>query len=170
MLRIIASLAPRFRVQCPFRYKASASAEKQFCERVALLLEPDAQLAAQHVQSDRRMDQPAQCTRDARRGRARAAGQRLAFHAALKGALPKRMPIHYLHKVDVDPLWKIRMMADGRAQAMDPLAWRVGDVVQVNDELLESPSRPMSGYYHPDLAEKLPEQTLLIEKIVEKRK
>jgi len=48
--------------------------------------------------------------------------------------------------------------------------YRRGDVVQANDELLESPSRPMSGYFHPDLAEKLPEQTLLIEKIVEKRK
>lgn len=48
--------------------------------------------------------------------------------------------------------------------------YRRGDVVQANDELLESPSRPVSGYFHPDIAEKLPEQTLLIEKIVEKRK
>jgi hypothetical protein len=35
--------------------------------------------------------------------------------------------------------------------------------------LLESPQRPRSGYFHPDIATKLPEQTLLIEKVVEKR-
>lgn len=48
--------------------------------------------------------------------------------------------------------------------------YRRGELVQTNDELLESPTRPMSGYYHPDIAEKLPKQTLLVEKIVEKRK
>jgi formate hydrogenlyase subunit 6/NADH:ubiquinone oxidoreductase subunit I len=48
--------------------------------------------------------------------------------------------------------------------------YRRNDVVQVNDELLESPERPVSGYYHPEIAEKLPKQTLLIDKIVEKRK
>jgi NADH-quinone oxidoreductase subunit I len=48
--------------------------------------------------------------------------------------------------------------------------YRRGDLVQTNDELLESPSRPVSGYFHPDIAAKLPKQTLLIEKIVEKRK
>ena len=47
--------------------------------------------------------------------------------------------------------------------------YRRGDLVQEGDQLLESPERPASGYYHPDIAEKLPEQTLLIEKIVEKR-
>jgi hypothetical protein len=34
---------------------------------------------------------------------------------------------------------------------------------------MESPERPASGYFHPDIAEKLPRQTLLVEKIVEKR-
>jgi NAD(P)H-quinone oxidoreductase subunit I len=48
--------------------------------------------------------------------------------------------------------------------------YRRGDLVQTNDELLESPSRPASGYYHPEIAEKLPVQTLLIDKITEKRK
>ena len=48
--------------------------------------------------------------------------------------------------------------------------YRRGEVIQANDELLESPERPASGYFHPDIAEKLPEQTLLMEKITEKRK
>jgi formate hydrogenlyase subunit 6/NADH:ubiquinone oxidoreductase subunit I len=47
--------------------------------------------------------------------------------------------------------------------------YRRADLVQANDELLESPERPASGYFHPDLAAKLPEQTLLVDKIVEKR-
>jgi len=44
-----------------------------------------------------------------------------------------------------------------------------GDLVQSDDMLLESDKRPASGYFHPDIAEKLPEQTLLVERIVEKR-
>ena len=48
--------------------------------------------------------------------------------------------------------------------------YRRGDLVQTNDELLESPERPASAYFHPGLADKLPEQTLLVDKIVEKRK
>jgi NADH-quinone oxidoreductase chain I len=47
--------------------------------------------------------------------------------------------------------------------------YRRSDLVQTNDELLESPERPASGYFHPEIAEKLPRQTLLLEKIVEKR-
>ena len=47
--------------------------------------------------------------------------------------------------------------------------YRRGELVQSDDELLESPERPVSGYFHPDIAEKLPEQTLLVEKITEKR-
>ncbi|MDD5127742.1 MAG: NADH-quinone oxidoreductase subunit I [Dehalococcoidales bacterium] len=47
--------------------------------------------------------------------------------------------------------------------------YRRGDIVQSDDALLESPERPASGYYHPRLAEKMPEQTLLIDKITEKR-
>ncbi len=47
--------------------------------------------------------------------------------------------------------------------------YRRGDLVQAGDELLESAERPASGYYHPDIAAKLPRQTLLIERITEKR-
>ncbi len=47
--------------------------------------------------------------------------------------------------------------------------YRRGDLVQANDMLLESPARPASGYFHPDIAKKLPRQTLLVERIVEKR-
>ena len=47
--------------------------------------------------------------------------------------------------------------------------YRRGDLVQTDDELLESPARPASGYFHPDIAKKLPRQTLLVERIVEKR-
>jgi formate hydrogenlyase subunit 6/NADH:ubiquinone oxidoreductase subunit I len=48
--------------------------------------------------------------------------------------------------------------------------YRRGDVVQANDELLETTERPASGYYHPEIAEKLPRQTLLVERVTEKRK
>lgn len=47
--------------------------------------------------------------------------------------------------------------------------YKRNDVIQENDALLESPERPASGYYHPEIAEKLPVQTLLVEKITEKR-
>ena len=47
--------------------------------------------------------------------------------------------------------------------------YRRGELIQSDDDLLESPERPASGYFHPDIAEKLPEQTLLVEKITEKR-
>jgi formate hydrogenlyase subunit 6/NADH:ubiquinone oxidoreductase subunit I len=47
--------------------------------------------------------------------------------------------------------------------------YRRGDLVQTNDMLLESPERPVSGYFHPDIAKKLPRQTLLVDRIVEKR-
>jgi len=47
--------------------------------------------------------------------------------------------------------------------------YRRGDLIQADDELLESPARPASGYFHPDIARKLPRQTLLVERIVEKR-
>ena len=47
--------------------------------------------------------------------------------------------------------------------------YRRGELVQANDALLESAERPASGYYHPDIAEKLPRQTLLIERITEEK-
>ncbi len=48
--------------------------------------------------------------------------------------------------------------------------YRRAELVQSGDALLESPERPASGYFHPDIAEKLPEQTLLIDRVTEKRK
>jgi formate hydrogenlyase subunit 6/NADH:ubiquinone oxidoreductase subunit I len=47
--------------------------------------------------------------------------------------------------------------------------YRRGDLIQTDDMLLESPERPVSGYFHPEIARKLPRQTLLVERIVEKR-
>jgi len=37
------------------------------------------------------------------------------------------------------------------------------------DMMLESGEKQPSAYFHPEVAEELPEQTLLVEKIVEKR-
>ena len=48
--------------------------------------------------------------------------------------------------------------------------YRRNDLIQSDNGLLESPERPASGYFHPEIAEKLPQQTLLIEKVAEKRK
>lgn len=47
--------------------------------------------------------------------------------------------------------------------------YRRSELVQTNEMLLGSPERPASGFMNPDVAEKLPRQTLLVEKIVEKR-
>ena len=47
--------------------------------------------------------------------------------------------------------------------------YRRGDLIQGKEAMLETPDRIVSGYFHPDRAAKLPKQTLLIEKIVEKR-
>ena len=53
--------------------------------------------------------------------------------------------------------------------AYERAKYRRGELVQTNDMLLESPDRRPSGYFHPEIAEKLPKQTLLLERIVEKR-
>jgi NADH-quinone oxidoreductase chain I len=47
--------------------------------------------------------------------------------------------------------------------------YRREDLIQEGDMLLESPQRPASGYFHPEIAEKLPRQTLLVDKIVEEQ-
>jgi len=54
--------------------------------------------------------------------------------------------------------------------AYERATYRRGDLVQENDALLESPERPVSAYYHPEFDKRLPQQTLLVEKIVEERK
>lgn len=53
--------------------------------------------------------------------------------------------------------------------AFECAKYRRGELVQDMETMLEKPGRVASGYYHPELAGKLPRQTLLIEKIVEKR-
>jgi len=47
--------------------------------------------------------------------------------------------------------------------------YRRDDLVQGKETMLETPDRRVSGYFHPDRAEKLPRQTLLVERITEKR-
>ena len=47
--------------------------------------------------------------------------------------------------------------------------YRRGELVQSKETMLETPDRKVSGYFHPDRAAKLPRQTLLIERITEKR-
>jgi formate hydrogenlyase subunit 6/NADH:ubiquinone oxidoreductase subunit I len=53
--------------------------------------------------------------------------------------------------------------------AFECAKYRRGELVQDMETMLEKPGRQASGYFHPEIAEKLPRQTLLIEKIVEKR-
>jgi len=53
--------------------------------------------------------------------------------------------------------------------AYERAKYRRGELVQTKEMMLESPDRQVSGYFYPELAEKLPEQTLLVEKITEKK-
>ncbi len=53
--------------------------------------------------------------------------------------------------------------------AYERAKYRRGELVQSKEKMLLTPERQVSGYFHPDLAAKLPKQTLLIEKVVEKR-
>ena len=53
--------------------------------------------------------------------------------------------------------------------AYERAKYRRGELVQTKEMMLESPGRQVSGYFYPELAEKLPEQTLLLEKITEKK-
>ena len=53
--------------------------------------------------------------------------------------------------------------------AYERAQYRRSDLVQVNEGLLASAERPASGYMHPDIAAKLPKQTLLLERINEDR-
>ncbi len=45
--------------------------------------------------------------------------------------------------------------------------YRRAELVQEKEKMLDTPERKVSGYFHPDRAEKLPKQTLLLDKIVE---
>ena len=42
--------------------------------------------------------------------------------------------------------------------------YRRMEIIQRDDRLLESPQRPASGFMHPEIAAKLPPQTLLVER------
>ncbi len=44
-----------------------------------------------------------------------------------------------------------------------------GELVQSKEVMLESPDRKVSGYFYPERAAKLPRQTLLLERITEKK-
>jgi NAD(P)H-quinone oxidoreductase subunit I len=48
--------------------------------------------------------------------------------------------------------------------------YRRGDLVQSNEKLLASPERKPSAFMHPELEAEMPAQTLLVEKVHEKRK
>jgi formate hydrogenlyase subunit 6/NADH:ubiquinone oxidoreductase subunit I len=47
--------------------------------------------------------------------------------------------------------------------------YRRGELVQTKEMMLESLDRPASGYFYPEIAAKLPRQTLLVERITEKK-
>lgn len=47
--------------------------------------------------------------------------------------------------------------------------YKRGDLVQTKEMMKETPERHVSGYFYPDRAAKLPLQTLLIDKITEKK-
>jgi len=53
--------------------------------------------------------------------------------------------------------------------AFECAKYRREELVQDKEMMLEKPGRQASGYFHPEIAEKLPVQTLLIEKVTEKR-
>ncbi len=52
--------------------------------------------------------------------------------------------------------------------AYERAKYRRGELVQTKEMMLESPDRQVSGYFYPEIAEKLPRQTLLLERITEK--
>ncbi len=47
--------------------------------------------------------------------------------------------------------------------------YRRYELVQSKEMMLESPERQVSGYFYPERAAKLPRQTLLVERITEKK-
>ncbi len=53
--------------------------------------------------------------------------------------------------------------------AFERAKYRRNDLVQTKEMMMETPDRKVSGYYNPDRAAKLPRQTLLVERITEKK-
>ena len=52
--------------------------------------------------------------------------------------------------------------------AYERAKYRRSNLVQTDEMLLESAERQVSGYFYPGLADKLPEQTLLVERNIKK--
>ncbi len=48
--------------------------------------------------------------------------------------------------------------------------YRRSELVQQKEDMLDTPERKVSGYFHTERAQKLPKQTLLLDKIVEDNK
>jgi NADH-quinone oxidoreductase chain I len=48
--------------------------------------------------------------------------------------------------------------------AYERAKYRRNDLVQNKEMMMETPDRQVSGYFHPDLAAKLPQQTLLLDR------
>ncbi len=53
--------------------------------------------------------------------------------------------------------------------AFERAKYRRGELVQTKEMMMETPDRQVSGYFHPDRAAKLPRQTLLVERITERK-
>ena len=53
--------------------------------------------------------------------------------------------------------------------AYERAQFRRGNLVQTNEEMLESEKRRRSAYMHPELREELPRQTLLLDRITEEK-
>lgn len=53
--------------------------------------------------------------------------------------------------------------------AYERAKYRRGDLIQDKEVMRESPEKQVSGYFYPEFAAKLPKQTLLLEKITEKK-
>ncbi|MFQ6122309.1 MAG: NuoI/complex I 23 kDa subunit family protein [Dehalococcoidales bacterium] len=53
--------------------------------------------------------------------------------------------------------------------AYERARYRRGELLQSKEMMLASPDRQISGYFYPEFAEKLPRQTLLVERITEKK-
>ncbi|MFC2044401.1 4Fe-4S binding protein [Chloroflexota bacterium] len=51
--------------------------------------------------------------------------------------------------------------------AYERAKYRRNELVQTKEMMLESPDRQPSGYFYPEIAKKLPRQTLLVERITE---
>ncbi len=54
-------------------------------------------------------------------------------------------------------------------RGIEKARYRRGELVETKEAMMETPDREVSGYFYPERAAKLPKQTLLLEKIWEKK-